>query len=75
MRRTVSIGQDLFLDASCACGKRDTVGELPKQRTYALYSTEFKELARLKLNSPAVSNERDKGKKDQLALAFEMHAA
>jgi hypothetical protein len=32
----------------------DTVGEFPKQRAYAFYPTEFKELTRLKLNSPTV---------------------
>src|SRR5215510_7003067 len=33
----------------------DTVGEFPKQRTYAVYPIEFKELTRLRLNSPTVS--------------------
>jgi hypothetical protein len=33
----------------------DTVGEFQKRRTYAFYSTEFKDLARLKLDSPTVS--------------------
>jgi len=33
----------------------DTVGELSKRRTYAFHSTEYKELTRLRLNSPTVS--------------------
>jgi hypothetical protein len=37
---------------SCAV---DTVGELPKQRTYAFNPVGFKELTWLKLNSPTVS--------------------
>ena len=37
----------------------DTVGEFPKQRAYAFYPTEFKELTRLKLNSPTVSTVHD----------------
>jgi len=41
-----------FLEQSCTV---DTVGEFPKQRAYAFYPTEFKELTRLKLNSPTVS--------------------
>jgi hypothetical protein len=40
---------------SCPFGRMDTVGEFPKQRTYAFYPTEFKELTRLRLNSPTVS--------------------
>jgi hypothetical protein len=32
----------------------DTVGEFPKQRTYAFCPTESKELTQLKLNSPTV---------------------
>jgi hypothetical protein len=34
---------------------QDTVGEFPKQRTYAFRPTEFKELTQLRLNSPTVS--------------------
>src|SRR5215470_16499605 len=34
----------------------DTVGKFPKQRTYAFYPAEFKELTRLRLNSPTVSS-------------------
>src|SRR5215468_12137926 len=37
----------------------DTVGEFPKQRTYAFYPGEFKELTRLRLNSPTVSTVHD----------------
>jgi hypothetical protein len=33
----------------------DTVGEFPKQRTYAFYPIEFKELTQPRLNSPTVS--------------------
>jgi hypothetical protein len=36
----------------------DTVGEFPKQRTYAFYPAEFKELTRLSLTSPTVSTRR-----------------
>jgi hypothetical protein len=35
--------------------RRDTVGEFPKQRTYAFYPIEFKELTQPRLNSPTVS--------------------
>jgi hypothetical protein len=35
--------------------RRNIVGELSKQRIYAIHSVEFKELARLRLNSPTVS--------------------
>jgi hypothetical protein len=34
----------------------DTVGEFPKQRTYAFCPAEFKGLTQLKLNSPTVSS-------------------
>jgi hypothetical protein len=35
----------------------DTVGEFPKQRSYVLYPAKFKELTRLRLNSPTVSSQ------------------
>ncbi len=43
-------------DYWCLCGNSDTVGEPSKQRTYAFHSTEYKELTRLRLNSPTVSS-------------------
>ena len=42
-----------FLEQSCTV---DTVGEFPKQRAYAFYPTEFKELTRLKLRRVAPGN-------------------
>jgi hypothetical protein len=43
------------LDILCPCGNADTVGEPSKQRTYAFYPIEFKELTRLRLNSTTAS--------------------
>src|SRR5262245_22458225 len=47
-RFSLCSGPDVF-------GGLDTVGEFLKQRTYAFYPIEFKELTRLRLNSPTVS--------------------
>jgi hypothetical protein len=41
------------------CGNADTVGELSKQRTYAFYPAECKELTRLRPKSPTVSRVRE----------------
>jgi hypothetical protein len=55
----------------CLFGRLDTVGEFPKQRTYGFHSTEFKELTRLKLNSPTVSDWRYEEKNVPLAAKDE----
>jgi|SoiMethySBSTD1v2_1073268.scaffolds.fasta_scaffold1094624_2 hypothetical protein len=44
------------IESLCRFGAADSVGEFPKQRTYEFYPAEFKELMRLRLNSPTVSN-------------------
>jgi hypothetical protein len=41
---------------STSINQLDAVGEFPKQRTYAFCPTAFKELTKLKLDSPTVSN-------------------
>ena len=47
------------IESLCRFGAADSVGEFPKQRTYEFYPAEFKELMRLRLNSPTVSRRLD----------------
>src|SRR5262245_8012408 len=57
MDSTVRVPLVSRLDASNRkSNQSDTVGEFPKQRTYAFYPGEFKDLTRLRLNSPTVSS-------------------
>jgi hypothetical protein len=51
-----SLGQTTRFDKTFGCQDSfDTVGEFPKQRTYAFRPIVFKELTQLILNSPKVS--------------------
>ena len=45
----------MTLNSPTVSSRFDTVGEFPEQRAYVYHSTEYKELPRLRLNSPTVS--------------------